>query len=49
MRSSRIATGVVDTGGKWEKSSIRKIFMISFAHLWVVELAYSKKNFSSSF
>jgi hypothetical protein len=39
IRSSRFATGVVDTGGKWKKSSIRKIDMISFGHLWVVELA----------
>jgi hypothetical protein len=36
----RFATGVVDTGGKWKKFSIRKIFMNSFGHLWVVELAY---------
>jgi hypothetical protein len=35
--SSRFATGVIDTGGKWKKSSIRKIFMISFGHLCVVE------------
>jgi hypothetical protein len=40
IRSSRFATGVVDTGGKWKKFSIRKFFMISFGHLWVVELAY---------
>ncbi len=26
-------TDVVDTGGKWKKSSIRKIFIISFGHL----------------
>jgi hypothetical protein len=39
IRSSRFATGVVETGGKWKKSSFRKIFMISFGHLWVVELA----------
>ncbi len=37
IRSSRCTTGVVDTGGKWRKSSIRKIFIISFGHLWVVE------------
>jgi hypothetical protein len=37
-RSSRFATGVVvDTGGKWKKSSIRKILIILFGHLWVVE------------
>jgi hypothetical protein len=34
------AQGVVDTGGKWKKSSIRKMFIISFGRLWVVELAY---------
>jgi hypothetical protein len=27
------------SGGKWKKSSIRKFFMISFGHLWVVDLA----------
>jgi hypothetical protein len=26
IRSSRIATGVNDTGGKWKKSSIRNFF-----------------------
>jgi hypothetical protein len=30
IRSSRFATGVIDTGGKWKKSSIRKIFIIFF-------------------
>jgi hypothetical protein len=40
IRSSRYTTGVIDTGGKWKKSSISKIFIISFGHLWVVELAY---------
>jgi hypothetical protein len=30
-------TGVADTGGKWKKSSIRKIFIISSGHLWLVE------------
>jgi hypothetical protein len=37
IRSSRFATGVVDTGGKWKKSSIRKILIILFDHLWVVK------------
>ncbi len=41
IRSSRCTTGVVDTGGKWEKSSIRKLFNISWGHLSVVELTYS--------
>jgi hypothetical protein len=39
IRSSRFATGVNETGDKWKKSSIRKMFMISFGHLWVVALA----------
>ncbi len=38
--SSRFATGVNDTGGKWKKSSSRKILIILFGHLWVVELTY---------
>jgi hypothetical protein len=40
IRSSRCTIGVFDTGGKWKKSSIREIFIISFKHLWVVELAF---------
>jgi hypothetical protein len=40
IRSSMCTTGVVDSGGKWKKSSIRKVFIISFGHFWVVELAY---------
>jgi hypothetical protein len=32
--------GVVDTGGKWKKSSIRKVLNILLGHLWVVELTY---------
>ena len=39
IRSSRFATGVLDTGGKWKKSSIRNFLKISFGHLWAVELA----------
>ncbi len=35
--SSRCITGVVDTGGKREKSLIRKVFNILFGHLWIVE------------
>jgi hypothetical protein len=38
--SSRFATGVVDTGGKWKKSSVRKILIILFGYLWVVEVTY---------
>ncbi len=40
IRSSRFATVVNDTGGKWKKSSIRKILIILFGHLWVVEKTY---------
>jgi hypothetical protein len=40
IRSSRFVIGVVDTGGKWKKSSIRKFVLISFGHLLEVELAY---------
>jgi len=43
--SSRFATGVNDTGGRWKKSSIRKVFNILFGHLWVVELTYIYINF----
>ena len=32
-RSSRCTTGVVDTGGKWKKSSIIKVLIILFGHL----------------
>jgi hypothetical protein len=37
---SRCTTSVVDTGGKWEKSSIIKVLIILFGHLWEVELTY---------
>ncbi len=39
MRSWRCTTGV-DTGGKWEKSSIINVLIILFGHLWEVELSY---------
>jgi hypothetical protein len=43
IRSSRFATSVNDNGGgKWKKPSIRKILIILFEHLWVVELTYIK-------
>jgi hypothetical protein len=48
IRSSRFATGVSDTGGKWKKSSIRKILIIWFGHLWVVEETYIFKFLPSS-
>ncbi len=38
--SSRCTTGVVDTGDKWKKSSIIKVLIILFGHLWEVELTY---------
>jgi hypothetical protein len=38
IHSSRCTTGVVDTGGKWKKSSIIKVSIILFGHLWEVEL-----------
>jgi hypothetical protein len=40
IRSSRCTTGVIDIGGKWKKSSIIKILIILFGHLWEVELTY---------
>jgi hypothetical protein len=48
IRSSRFATGVVDTGGKWEIFN-QKIFYDYFGHLWVVELAYRKLFFQVHF
>jgi hypothetical protein len=40
IRSSRCTTGVVDTSGKWKKSSIIKVLIILFGHLWEVELTF---------
>jgi hypothetical protein len=40
IHSSRFATGVNDTGGNWKKSPIRKMLIILFGHLWVVEETY---------
>ncbi len=40
IRGSRCTAGVNDTGGKWKKSSSRKILIILFGHLRVVELTY---------
>ncbi len=40
IRSLRFATSVNDTCGKWQKLSSRKILIILFGHLWVVELTY---------
>jgi hypothetical protein len=33
---------------QWKKSSIRKVFIISFGHLWVVKLAYNSFKFTFS-
>ncbi len=35
-----IFAALFDTGGKWKKSSIRKVLLILFGHLWDVELIY---------
>ncbi len=40
IRSSRCTTGFIDTGGKWKKSSIIKVLIILFGHLWEVMLTY---------
>jgi hypothetical protein len=40
IHSSRCTTGVNDTGGKWKKSSIIKVLIILFGHLWEVEFTY---------
>jgi hypothetical protein len=40
MRSSRCTTGVINTGGKLKKSSIRKVLLIFLEHLCLVELTY---------
>ncbi len=31
---------IIDTDGKWKKSSIRKVSIILFGDLWVVKLIY---------
>ncbi len=38
--SSRCTNGGVDTGGKWKKSSIIKVLIILYGHLWEVGLTY---------
>ncbi len=40
IRSTRCTTGVIDTSTKWKKSSISKVLIVLFGHLWVVELTY---------
>ena len=49
IRSSGCTTGVVDTGGKWKKSSIIKVLIILFGHLWEVELTYRWNIFAFKF
>jgi hypothetical protein len=36
IHSSMCTIFVVDTSGKWKKSSIRKVLNILFGHLWLV-------------
>jgi hypothetical protein len=48
IRVSMCTTGVNDTGGKWKKSSNRKILTVLFGHLWVVELPYTVYKFLPS-
>jgi hypothetical protein len=36
IRSSRLATGILDTGGKWKKSSIRKNIVFFVCHQWQI-------------
>jgi hypothetical protein len=38
--SSRCTTSVLDTGGKCKKSSIIKVLIILFGHLWELKLTY---------
>jgi hypothetical protein len=42
IHSYMCTTGVsvVVTGGKWKKSSIKKVLTILFGHLWLVQLIY---------
>jgi hypothetical protein len=40
IRSSRCTNSVIDTIGKWKKSSIIKVFIILCGRLWEVELTY---------
>ncbi len=40
ISSSRCTNEVVDTDGKWKKSSIRKVLIIFLEHLFGVELTY---------
>jgi hypothetical protein len=41
---AHLCTDVSDTGGKWKKSSFRKVLIILIGHLWVAELT-SRLNF----
>ncbi len=35
---ARCSTCVVDNGGKWKKSSMKKVLIILFGHLWMVPI-----------
>ncbi len=48
IRSTRLTTGVVDTGGKRKRSLIRKMFKNFLGHLWIVELTYCIYKFLPS-
>ncbi len=40
IRSPSCTTCIINTSGKWRKSSMRKVLTVLFVHLWVVELTY---------
>jgi hypothetical protein len=40
IHCSRCTTSVIDTSGKWKNSSIIKVLIILFGHLWEVELTH---------
>jgi len=40
LRSSSCFTGVIETGGKWKKSSIKTVLNFLFGHLRVAEVTY---------
>jgi hypothetical protein len=47
MPYGRWTNYIVETSGKWKKSSIRKVLTVLFRHLWEIELTY-RYFFSSS-
>jgi hypothetical protein len=40
IENSQLKVHHRDTGDKWKKSSITKVLIILFGHLWEVELTY---------